>query len=127
MELSLFLAQLWGLSFVLIGLGMLLRPDMVQALARDFKVRSFEGYMAGMFALVVGLAMVLTHNVWDGTWHVVITLLGWLSFVKGLAFLFVPMVVERQAETMLKAKWLKAALVAMIVLGAYLAYVGFGF
>jgi hypothetical protein len=36
-----------------------------------------------------GLAIVLVHNVWSGgLLHVVITVIGWLSLMKGLLFVF---------------------------------------
>ncbi len=40
--------------------------------------------------LVVGLFIVLQHNVWINDWHVVITLFGWMFMVSGIMFLLFP-------------------------------------
>ena len=46
---------------------------------------------AGVFALIVGLAIVLGHNVWSGgAAPAIVTLVGWASLVKGLLILFLP-------------------------------------
>jgi hypothetical protein len=41
--------------------------------------------------LVAGLAMVLTHNIWSvGALAVIVTLVGWMTLIKSLFFLFLP-------------------------------------
>jgi hypothetical protein len=43
----------------------------------------------GVIALDAGLAMVLGHNVWSGgALPVVVTLVGWISLIKGVLVLF---------------------------------------
>ena len=81
-----------------------------------------------LFISLAGLAMILVHNVWSKCPVVVIvTLLGWLTLIKGILYLFLP------------AKWLEGyfqavvncdaclywAAAIMLVLGAYLTYEGF--
>jgi hypothetical protein len=47
--------------------------------------------LAGVFAVAVGLGLVIGHNVWSGgTLPVVITLVGWASLIKGVALLELP-------------------------------------
>jgi hypothetical protein len=42
-----------------------------------------------VITLVAGLAMILGHNVWSGgVLPVVVTLVGWLTLIKSLLFLF---------------------------------------
>jgi vacuolar-type H+-ATPase subunit I/STV1 len=46
-------------------------------------------FFIGLVTLAVGLAIVLVHNVWcGGTLPVIVTLVGWLTLIKGLLFLF---------------------------------------
>jgi vacuolar-type H+-ATPase subunit I/STV1 len=85
-------------------------------------------YVAGIIALAMGLAMVLGHNVWKGgALPVVVTLVGWLSLIKGLLILFLP---ARWVEACylgcgheVPLLYLKAAIA--IIVGAYLTYAGF--
>src|SRR6476646_9005433 len=43
-----------------------------------------------MFALLAGLAIVNTHNLWVSDWRVIITILGWLAIVRGALSLLFP-------------------------------------
>jgi hypothetical protein len=46
-------------------------------------------FIVGVITLVAGLAMILGHNVWSGgVLPVIVTLVGWLTLIKGLLFLF---------------------------------------
>jgi hypothetical protein len=85
-------------------------------------------FVVGVIALVAGLAMILSHNVWTGgVLPVIVTLIGWLTLIKSLLFLFLP----PQAVAGLYLGrlhyehffYLYAAI--SFVLGAYLTYGGF--
>ena len=127
MELSLFLAKLIGLTYVLFALGALARPRVIPRILRDFNSNSFTTLIAGMMALVIGLAMVISHNVWEGSWRVLITLMGWAALLKGVAYIFIPSSIMGTAESLLNTP-VKARVVLIIALlfGAYLTYKGFG-
>jgi uncharacterized membrane protein YhaH (DUF805 family) len=43
----------------------------------------------GVFILLMGLAMIVSHNIWHG-WPILITVIGYLITIKGVAFLFFP-------------------------------------
>ena len=49
---------------------------------------------ADLFAditLAAGLALVLAHNIWSGgALVVIVTVVGWVTLIKGLFFLFLP-------------------------------------
>jgi hypothetical protein len=52
-------------------------------------------FIVGMITLAAGLAMVLAHNIWSGgALAVVVTLVGWITLIKNLFFLFLPPEVE---------------------------------
>ena len=47
--------------------------------------------LAGVFAVAVGLGVVVGHNVWSGgALPVVVTLVGWAALIKGFALLALP-------------------------------------
>jgi len=118
---------LLGLYGVLVGLAMLAHRhasvETIQAMVHNAPVL----YLAGVFALATGLAMVLGHNIWHGgVLPVVVTLVGWLSLVKGLVILFLP--AQLAGRCLLgghyEARFYFNAAIA-IILGAYLTYAGF--
>jgi hypothetical protein len=84
-------------------------------------------YVTGIFTFLCGLLVVLTHNVWSGgLLPVLVTLIGWVSLLKGLFLMCIcPSSLVGWAQTF-KIKelyWLYA--IVLVVIGAYLTYAGF--
>src|SRR6516165_10166323 len=89
--LTTFLAKLIGLSAVLLSLALVTHKqasvETMTALVRNPPLLM----IFGMLWLVAGLAIILGHNVWSGgVLPVVVTLVGWLIFARGLLLLFLP-------------------------------------
>jgi uncharacterized membrane protein len=124
---TIFLSKLLGLYCVLVGLAMFAHKtatiETMKAIVQNAPVL----YLAGLIALAAGLAMVLGHNVWSGgALPVVVTLIGWLSLVKGLFILFVPSVAAQGfvlGEHYALCFYVNAGIT--LILGAYLTYGGF--
>jgi vacuolar-type H+-ATPase subunit I/STV1 len=84
--------------------------------------------LIGVITLAAGLAMVLAHNIWSGgAVPVLVTLVGWITLVKGLLFLFLPPEAMAGLYESLHYQQLFPAWAAIaILIGAYLTYGGFG-
>jgi hypothetical protein len=88
---TIFLGRLIGIYAILVSLAMMANRqatlDMVTALFHSPPVL----FLAAIIAVSVGLALVLGHNIWSGGGvTVIVTLLGWLTLLKGLLLLFLP-------------------------------------
>jgi hypothetical protein len=87
-RLTVFLARSFGLFTVLLVVALLLRGS------GDIETTVADGPVMLAYAIVslaMGIAMILGHNVWSGgALPVVVTLVGWLVFAKGLLLLFAP-------------------------------------
>lgn len=86
---TVFLGRLIGLYCILYSLSMFAHKqatvDAVTSLLHDVPLM----FVAGVFGLMAGLAMVLCHNVWSGgALPVIVTLCGWATLVKCLLILF---------------------------------------
>ncbi len=79
MDTSLFLARLIGPMLVVLAIGLLARQDSWRAMANDFVTSRPLLFLSGFLTLLGGLAVVNTHNVWEGGWPVIITIFGWLA------------------------------------------------
>jgi len=84
-----FLSRLLGLYYIFAALSMVTHKrvtvETVMALVHNPPVL----FIAGLITLVGGLAMILGHNVWSGGGvPVVVTLIGWITLIKSLLFLF---------------------------------------
>ena len=126
MDISIFLAQVFGLYFILAGVAILVRPGSTIELLQLFTNRDVS-FLSGFIALMVGVPLVLLHNIWDGTWHVVITLLVWLTFLKGFTIIFAPELVASWINTLSTyPRIVRHMIWVPILVGLYLLSIGFG-
>jgi uncharacterized protein YjeT (DUF2065 family) len=126
METSLFLAKLIGPVLIVIGLGLLVKPTNFREMATDFLASRAMIFLAGLLTLVTGLAIVLTHNVWEFNWPVIITILGWLSVGGGVFRILFPASVQAMGTSMMdKPAMMTVSGIIQIVLGLWLCYAGY--
>lgn len=126
MALTRYLAELIGLYMALMGIVMIVkRQDMLEFMASVVDNRALI-YLFAMLRILIGLAIVLGHNRWSGALAIVITLIGWLTLVRGIALLLVPFDTERKLLAYFRGSgpYYAVAIVAL-VLGTWLAYTGF--
>src|SRR5436309_2526718 len=90
MQASIFLAKLLGPVLVLVGVGALLNRRSMPELVQEFLVRPGLFFLTGIIDVSVGLAIVLTHNVWAADWRVLITIIGWMMVIRGAVRLLIP-------------------------------------
>jgi hypothetical protein len=89
--LTLFLGKFFGLFCLLLCLAMVARPK--SALAAIQSIMGSPGLLllTGVTTSAAGVAAVLGHNVWsEGPLSLAVTLLGWMTLVKGVALMAVP-------------------------------------
>ena len=125
MELSVFIAKLFGVVCVAVGLGMLFNSNYYKKMMHAVMQETGLIYFGGIAALVIGVLIVLNHNIWEPSWVVVITILGWLAVVKGVLLLVFPKSIS-MFESWFKAKsTVTLAGVCALILGLVLGYFGF--
>ncbi len=125
---TIYLSRLIGLYCILVvGALVIHRQSTMGAMTDIFNTPSVV-FTLGAVTVAAGLALVLAHNRWTGgAPTVVVTLVGWLSLLKGMLFLVLPDGVE--GEILLK--WLSRPslfyvwLTPSLLIGIYLTYTGF--
>jgi hypothetical protein len=126
MQTSLYLAKLIGPMLLVIGIGMLINRDGYRDMAREFLGSRALIYLAGIFAFVPGLAMVLAHNIWVADWRIVITILGWLALVGGAFRILFPQEVTRIGTRVIaNPSTMLIGGVVTLALGAILSFYGY--
>ena len=89
---TLFLARLIGLYCIVCGLAEMIHGPATLEAVGALLGSSSAVLWVGMTTVLIGLAMVLGHNLWrGGALTVVVTIVGWIALLKGLALLFLPM------------------------------------
>lgn len=121
------IAGLMGPLLLAIGIAMVINRDLFPTMAGQLTQNYGLVFIAGMLALVAGVAVVRVHNVWSGGWPVIVTVLGWLSIVGGLARMWFPQMAAPIANSLGGNS--TALLVAGLVcagLGGFLSYKAYG-
>ncbi|WP_156964583.1 hypothetical protein [Methylocapsa aurea] len=125
--LTLFLAKLIGLLFLIFSASMALKKrDMVATASALVRDRGLI-LLGGSINLIAGLAIVLAHNVWSGgVLTVVVTLVGWLLLLRGVILLFTPSdKLVAYYEAMRLDQNYYVYLTITLVIGLYLSIAGF--
>jgi hypothetical protein len=125
---SLFIAKLMGPILFAIGLSILISEKSFRAMAKDLFGSTALIYLFGILDLLLGLLLVLVHNVWVWDWRLIITLIGWLSVVRGLVrMLFAPTIMKNGPRIIKKQGLLTCVSLVLLILGAVLSYYGYGY
>ncbi len=124
-ELTLFLAKVIGLYLIIMGLYLLIRPDQLKKVVADFAANAGLQSFGGIFSLILGLLIVVSHNVWIWNWPVIITIFGYLGILKGICRLFCSEWDKKMMEKMGKSELFIYSGVIWILIGLFLAYQGF--
>lgn len=123
---SVFIASLIGPVLLAVSISLLLNRATFEDLLRHLNDNIFVIILAGIALLVSGIAIVQTHNIWQG-WPVIITLFGWLAIVGGLMrILFAPRMQSLAEKVAGNRTALTASTAISLLLGLFLTGKGFG-
>jgi len=126
METSVFIARILGLCYLVVGAGLLLNRKAFQRVMEDFCKNAALVLYGGMFALIIGIVIILKHNIWVANWTVMITIIGWLALIKGIWIVVFPDTVSKFMQFYQKNKNLLIVhSIAAFIFGAVLTFFGF--
>jgi len=96
MDITVFFAKFWGSLFIILGLSSLGAKFLgrVIKMTEDKMITVSTGYIT----FLLGLVTVILHNVWVADWRVAITILGWVTLLKGMTKIGFPEHVHKQAQ-----------------------------
>src|SRR6195256_1568618 len=119
MSTSVFIARLIGPVMLVIGLAVLTNQQAFRDMAEEFLASRALIFLSGLLIMPVGLAIVLTHNIWAADGRVMITLFGWLNAIGGAIRLGAPAYVMATGTAMLKRPYfIPLAAAIWVVAGA---------
>ena len=122
---SVFLAQVIGIYLFLVSLAMLMHQAHSKKVIHEFLAIPSLIALSGGLSLIIGLLLVVSHNIWVAKWPVVITIIGWIALIQGCARIFVPQAfVKFMSEITHKKGYLLLSWVWLLV-GLYLIWMGF--
>ena len=90
MDISIVLAKILGLCFAILGLSMLFNKKWTALAIEEIIKNQGLTWLAGFITLVIGAVLVVLNNVWTSGLPLFITILGWLTLIKGTIVLVFP-------------------------------------
>jgi hypothetical protein len=127
MEVSLFLAKLIGVGLTIIATSMLINRRNIDLLFEAYRTPAAL-YITGIVEVFLGLAIVLSHNVWVADFRLVITIIGWTLLMRGVGRACMPHRIMRELEKFRAFKaYFTPLLFGILALGIYLAYTAFAY
>lgn len=126
MDISIALAQIIGPLLMLVAIGFLYNQDHYAKMVEHFLKNAELYYFSGVMALLVGLFIVINHNIWIADWRVIITVIGWLSVLKGVIRIVFPTYGAKYANAFTDSSLsLNIGAVIILIFGAILCFQGF--
>jgi len=89
-SLTAFLAKFIGSYAIFAGAWLFFRREAALGLIDRISGDPVFESMIGVLRLVFGLAVISSHNRWDGWLAALVSALGWIGFFSGLATMFLP-------------------------------------
>jgi hypothetical protein len=83
------LAVLMGSALVIMGIT-LFNKSYFNAVMTDLANSKGLLWVTGFITFVMGMVIVALYNVWSADWRVLVTLLGWLTLIKGAVIMLFP-------------------------------------
>jgi hypothetical protein len=108
-----------------LGAAMLFNGPVFEETAARFAANPAFVFLAGLLALIAGLAIVRSHNLWVDDWRVIITILGWHAIIGGIVNIVFPNVVSAIRGGMGHSRLLRSiGGVVALSLGSFIAAKG---
>jgi L-asparagine transporter-like permease len=124
-ELTIFWAKVIGSFMVIATASQLARRKKFAEMEKNLYANPGSVANSALIHLLLGLAVVASHNVWELSWRVVITIGGWLFVLKGARRLFSPESDARLAARIDTGNWATLALVGLLLFNLWILYMAF--
>jgi hypothetical protein len=122
MEMTVFLAGLWGPAILAMGAGVFISRNHYVRIYREIQREPFALLVFGLAGIMLGLWHVQVHNVWGTLVEIIISLFGWALLAKALVFIVKPDIADNWGDWVAASKLIPIVGVATVVLGAYLTW-----
>lgn len=120
---TIYLATVIGWYLIIISLFLLLRHEQVKSIIMDVMANQGLFFVVAVITLIMGLLMVVSHNVWVAGWPVVITLFSWLVLITGIIRLICADSAKKMASSFLsQPHGIHIAGVIFLIIGLFLLF-----
>ncbi len=127
MELTFLLAKVFGLYALITGVAIIMNRRHIMLAVAALVEERFAQLLTGIVSLLFGLFLINIHNDWSTFFTGLVSLFGWLAFLKGLFYLFAPeATLGRLIKKLNARKWYMIDGGIAVIAGLYLAGTAYG-
>ncbi len=124
MQSAMMMAGIFGPFLVIMALWMLFYKANLMKVMTSLKTTPGILYVMGVINLLIGLTVLSQFHMWSmGGFSVLVTLLGWVVLLRGLAVFFMPQLLMGKKVT--GSTYLKLKGIVMLVWGFLLCWFAF--
>jgi len=123
-NVSIFLAKFWGWYLIIFFLILSLNPKRIRQIFEDLKDQKFV-IITSFIAILIGLLNILIHNIWEDSWTLIVTLIGWIAFMLGLALFIFPVRTINWINY-INVKFFQLLYMLLFLLGVFLLNMAYG-
>ncbi len=111
-DISIILARFWGSLFIILGLLSLFAHFLGRVISytEEKSITISTGYIT----FLLGLITVVLHNIWVTNWRLGITVLGWITLLKGIEKIGFPDRINMRAQMFAKMQTLWSIVILLI-------------
>lgn len=91
MDLSIFLSRTVGIYLVIVSVLLLTKTSQFYGIIASMAGDAPLMFVSGLFTLMIGIAMVVSHHIWVMNWRVSVTIISWIILLKAICILFCPL------------------------------------
>ena len=117
------LAVLMGSALVIVGIT-LFNKSYLNVVMTDLANSKGLLWVTGFITFVTGTVIVALYNVWSADWRVLVTLLGWLTVIKGAVIMLFPSSMTLFYRRFLSDHLLTYSGIYALMLGGLLLFLG---
>ena len=95
MNVSKFLSKVLGLYLLIASIAMLSNMAQFTGYVNLLVNNTPLMFVMGFITLIIGILLVVSHNIWEWGWRVIITIIAWIFLLKGISILFFPQFIDQ--------------------------------
>ena len=124
LAISIYLAKIIGTNMVVLSLLIMFNPErMRRAMDAIFENQGLR-FLFAMLTVIVGTILINLHNIWDLDWPIVITIIAWIVFLRGILRLYFPHTMRQFTQRFAHKYTYIFSGVGAFIIGAFLLYEG---
>jgi hypothetical protein len=123
-NISFFLAKFWGWYLIIFFFVLSFNPKRILQIVKDLEDQKFV-ILTSFLAIIIGLLNILLHNLWESDWRLIITLIGWITLIIGLALFILPKQTVAWID-FINVKFVQVFYMLLFLIGLFLLNMAYG-